>query len=603
MSYPVDAAVNPQNTDQRYVLWGNGRVDSFNAPPIVGNPEWFDRPDQPVAVAIHIVDWTTGAGYVLDKQGAFHVLNGAPEIGDQGRVIGVPFWDFGIYVDWSWDPNNAGRGVVLDGYGTLHPFGGAPTPPRSANRWNVLVARKLQMDWASMKAYTLDYSGGIHPDYNAGPVAAGAPYWAGQDIARDFVITNWTNGGGYTLDWWGGVHQYGSGVPAAFGGPYRPGGNVARILVVLSETDPARFWQVWTLGQEFEWTASTKPAVVAGGFAPLSPASTVTTTTRPVLSWAYTDAQGDSQTGYEVAVFTAAFVAANNMTDPWVHLWSAVVFETGNDPIRRGIPTPKDLPNGSYHMYVRVKDSAGLWSDWASRAWVQNVPVPVTPTELTAVVNDATHSVALSVTATTGGSADTIRFECSDDNGVTWKGVRGAEAVPLKEVTTAVDYDIPFNVKRRYSARSFNDNPRVISAPSNEVSAVLLAQHFALTSVDDPVLGGRFLVQDPISWSNPTTSGVFEGIGSKYPTVVSDGVPKARRFSIRLVSLHASTWEALSALLHSDSTLVLRDPLGDVIYCRIVGDISASKPKGSSTEWQHNVEIPVVEVAPPIESV
>lgn len=631
MSSPVDAAVNPLDPSQRYVLWGNGRIDGVNVPPITDNPQWYDRPDQPVARALHIVNWTTGAGYVLDKQGGFHRINGAPQIGEAGEgdaathevVVGVIYAPFGArewYVDWSWDPFHPGAGVVLDGFGKLWPFGGAPTPTRSGNRWGAVhVARKIEVDWGNLRAYTLDYSGGIHPDYNAGPVKpfddlvrtfngprlpGDAPYWLKADVARDFTVTDWNPAApkGYTLDFHGAVHEWG-GAQSAAGFPYRKGGDHARLLTVLNATNPARFWEVWAYGQEFEWTASTPPTVTAGGFTPFSPATSVTNTTRPPLAWAYSDAQNDAQAAWEIAVFTSDFVAANNMSDPSVHKAAAVLYETGIDSSLRAYTPNVDFPNGAYRMYVRVKDTADQWSAWANRAWTQAVPIPVTPTDLTAEADHAELTISLRVNATTGGSADSIRFESSDDGGLTWQGVRGAESLPIAAVVTATDYDAPLNLPRLYRAFSFNDNPRVRSASSNTVAALIPVTSFAITSAEYPDLGGRFLVQDPISWSNPTTTGVFEGIGAKYPTVVSDGVPKARRFTIRVVSIHENTWRRLSALVHSDSTLVFRDPLGDVIYCRIVGDITTSKPKGSSAEYQHNIEIPVVEIAPPIGAV
>src|SRR5438094_5924679 len=58
-------------------------------------------------------------------------------------------------------------GVVLDGWGGLHTFGGF----------------SLSTD--------------------------GAPYWSGWDIARAAVIRD-DGSGGWTLDGWGGVHSFGS---------------------------------------------------------------------------------------------------------------------------------------------------------------------------------------------------------------------------------------------------------------------------------------------------------------------------------------------------------------------------------------------------------
>lgn len=616
----VDARVNPNDSDQRIILWGNGRIDVRNGAAITDGPQdWFTRADQPVAVAIWVTNWSTTPwqGYILDKQGAFHPFGGAATMGtqrpewpsgtDAGEVAGVPYWYDGIYVDWSWDPNTPGRGVVLDGYGTLHPFGGAPTPPRTLNRWvNPSIAARLEMQWSpSVRAYTLDRFGGIHADYAAVtvPSSAGAPYWPGQQVARHFAITNWTSpAAGYTLDFWGGVHQWG-GAEAARGGPYQPGGDWARVLKVLNPDDPLRLWQVWAGGQEFEWVASTPPVVTAGGVALVSPPSTVTGTTRPMLSWDYSDPQRDSQAAFEWMVFTAAFVAAHTMTDPFVHWESAVTGGNGVDPSVRGVGCPIDLANGGYRFYVRAQDTAGQWSAWSSRAWTQAVPLPATPTGLTATANNATYSVDLSVSATTGGSATLVRFEYSDD-GVTWAPVRGADAVPLTATTTATDKDAPLGVARSYRAVAYSIDPRVASLPSGTATATITSRHYVITAVDDAAAGGRLWVQEPVSWTRPFVAGVFEGLGAEYPTVVKDGSgPKAARGTVRLVSLDEAGWAKIESLADSGSTLVYRDPFGTVRYCEIVGDWPQTLMPKAALEYRHTTELPLIEVAPPIVAV
>lgn len=609
----VDVRVNPNDTSQRVVLWGNGRVDTINCPDITPDPaQWYDRIDQPVARAIHITDWATTSGYVLDHRGAFHRFGNAPELGDTGIIIGVPYWPTPIYYDWSWDPNNPGRGVVLDGYGTLHAFGGAPTPPRSTNRWNVLVGRRLVMDWTpgSIKAYTLDYQGGIHADYAAVAAGAGAPFWPGQDIARDLVISNWSTGAGWTLDWWGGVHQFG-GAAAAFGNPYLRGADWARRLLPLSLSNPLRFLQVWSGGQEFEWVASTAPTVVAGGFAPLQPPSTVNTTTRPMLAWAYTDAQNDSQDEWELAVFTQAYATANPSvaSNPWAHQTSALVFETGRNPNTRGIVSPFDLGNDTYRMYVRVKDTAGQWSAWVTRGWTQDVPVPATPTGLTATANNTTASIALSVTAPTGGVATLVRFDYTDD-WVTWYPVRGAEAVPIAATTQAIDLDPRPGVPRTYRAVAYSDEPRVTSEPSALVAATMSRREYLLTALDDPTLGGEIRAAGPLEWTRPVTAGVFEGLGAEFPTVVSDGSPKARRLTLNITAQDRAQWETVEALAEADSVLLLRDPFGEAVFCRLVGnwtqrllEATALAGEDGPLRHMHSTSLPLVEVAPPHEPV
>lgn len=601
----VDVRVNPINTSQHVVLWGNGRVDSINCPSVGEPARWYDRIDQPVARAIHITDWSAMSGYVLDHLGVFHRFGGAPELGDSGVIVGVPLWPQPIYVDWSWDPNNAGRGVVLDGYGTLHSFGGAASSPRVGHRWTALVARKLVMDWTpgSIKAYTLDYQGGIHPDFAAVAAGAGAPYWPGQDVARHIAISNWSTGAGWTLDRFGGMHNFG-GAPAATGNPYNTAGDWARVVRVLSPSDPLRFLQVWAGGQEYEWTASTPPTVTAGGIAPLSPASTVTGTTRPMLAWTYSDPQKDSQAAFEWMVFTAAFVSSNDMSNPLAHWMSAVTGGNGVDPLLRGVVAPIDFDNGSYRLYVRAQDSAGQWSAWSSRAWTQAVPRPSTPTGLTATASDVTLATVLSVSATTGQAANLVRFEWLTEDG-SWRPVDGADAVPLTATTTAVDRFPPLGQPRTYRAVAYAVDPRTSSLPSATAIATVSRRTYALHAMD-ALIGGEVSVQGPFQWDREISGGIFQGLGAKYPTVVDDGVPKARRGSLRVLSEDATEWELIQALAESRSTVVLRDPFGDVAYCRMVGNwpqrlLEATSSPGGATplRYMHSTDLPLVEVRPP----
>lgn len=609
---PVDVRINPNNAAQRYVLWNNGRIDAIGgAPPVTDQKTWYTR-FEPPGVAIHITNWTTGAGYVLDYRGGFNPFGGAPELGStasDGYAAGVPAVS-GIpvstspqsrwYVDWAWNPAGNGQGYVLDQWGQLWPFGGASAPPRTGRRFTWGAARKLAMNWgAQVRGVQMDLYGGLRPEFSLPAIGNQGAYWPGSDYARDFTVTNWTDAGfaGYKLNLYGGVHAFGVAEPA-YGFRERVGADVARTIAMLSVDNPTRFWIMWAGGQSFDITSSTAPTVVAGGSDPVSPATTVTDTTRPALLWSYSDAQGDTQTAFQVLVFTQTFVNSRAMANPLTWRSSALVAREGSDPTARGIACPVDLPNGTYRMYVRARDTAGQWSAWSNRGWTQNVPVPATPTGLTATADQVTFRVALSVSATTGGSADSIRFECSDDAGVTWATVRGAAAVPIAATTTATDYDAPLGVARQYRAVAFNDDPAVASSPSTVASATLTTLTTVLTAVDDPTLGGRVFPQARPAWSRRIMVGEFQGIGADYPTLVKDGRPKARRATVRFTSLDAAGAERIAALVESTSTLVYRDALGEVIYCEVTGEWPVD-PIGALTDRSQTTELQLVEVKPP----
>ncbi len=623
----VDLRVNPDDRTQWVTLHANGRIDSHNCPPALDNMLWVDRPDA-VAVAVHVTDWTGDelAGYTFDKQGGFWPFGGAPNIatskpdwwqGPNMIVTGVPYWPIGIYVDWAWDPYHPGRGVALDGYGTLHAFGGAPGPFRSGHRWDSLVAVKLEMSWdGDMRAYTLDFSGGIHHDYSA-VLAPQGPYWRGQNVVRDFAITDWARTGnppsGYKLDLYGGTHAFGV-AELAINGPYLVGADRARRLAVLQKDDPTRLLQVWSFGQEYVWEASTAPDVIPGGFDPKSPAATVTDTTRPMLSWAMSDAETDSQAEWEVAVFRQAFVTANPSvaSNPWLFLWDSVAFRTGKDPATRGIRCPVDLDNGNYVEFVRVKDTSNLWSPWRSRAWLQAVVLPAPPTNLVVTPSEATYSAALSASTPVSGLANLVRFEFSDDAALSWAVVRGAEAVPRAATTSATDWDLPMGRDRLYRAVQYALDPAIASPPSNTAPASLQTRTYVLTSTADPALGGEVIVVGEMGWDERAGGGEFDTLSGDdeiddvFPVVLVDGEPKARHQNLTLDLNGRPEFEKFRALKRSASVLLLRDPFGEAVYCRILGTISYSQQReeplaGENTPLRHShvVTIPLVEVAPP----
>jgi hypothetical protein len=724
---PVDVIVNPGNTAQRYILWGNGRIDAVGgAPSATIIPEWFDRLDQPVGVAIWITNWTTGAGYVLDCQGGFQQVNGAAALGSgTGGVdvtaLGVPYFTNGglgghLYVDWSWDPGGSGRAVVLDKYGQFYYFQGPTTAPRSGKRWTYPVAKKLAVHWTSGnpdQAITLDAAGGLHADYAAVRDNSG-PYWVGWDAARDLAVTSWGSPvAGYVLDLYGAPQSFG-GAASAYGGPYKVGSDSARCLAVISASNPLDLFEVWSRGQQFEWVASTAPTVNAGGGvsdvqkvtitgsptggtfklvfggqttatiaynataatvqtalqaltsigagnatvtggpgpgAPwtvtftgtlantnvaqmttstlaftggtsptvtvitltngvdASPPATVTTTTRPTLTWGYADAQKDDQAAWQLYVYLSSYATANSITDPTLAAYAGnvIVYVSGTDASRRGVVAAFDFSNGTYKYFIRAADTSGKWSAWSSRTWTQNVPAPATPSGLTATAHNATYSVSLSVNCTTGGSADTVAFGFSDDGGVTWGLVRGAEAVPLIATTLATDWDAPLGITRLYRAVTYNDAPRVVSVASATASATLTDRKYVLTSVGNPALGGEVFVKDAPSFSREAKAGVFEGLESEFPVVVSDGVPKSRRETISVECDSRAAWDAVNALINSDSTLVYRNPFGEVVYCRIVGTVTRTqqwkRPYPTEvTPLRHNhlVKIPLVEISEPL---
>ena len=242
-----------------YVVRADGRVSPFGAaPPVRSSPLPAGR------AAVGIVLGADGtSGQVVDDAGGFSPFGAGPlpvplsaPLAGTVAVEGRPDGRSAYLVSSTGalavaggarapTPPRAGAardlalldepsGYVLDGYGGLAPFGGAP-PARSGGYWpGQDVARRvaLRPDGAG---YVLDAFGGLHPfgtEATPAPATpAGGPYWPGFAVARDVVLLPGDGRAGYVLDAFGGVHAFG-GAPSARTNGYWPGQDVARRLVL-----------------------------------------------------------------------------------------------------------------------------------------------------------------------------------------------------------------------------------------------------------------------------------------------------------------------------------------------------------------------------------
>lgn len=119
---------------------------------------------------------------------------------------------------------------AVDAYGTLHPASSPPLDTGGSFSWQIV--RGITDEPSGHGGLLLDGWGGLHPYGDASAVTASG-YWPGWDIARG-VAGQPRGAGGLVLDGWGGLHRYGGG-PAASGGPYWPGWDIARGLALFAD--------------------------------------------------------------------------------------------------------------------------------------------------------------------------------------------------------------------------------------------------------------------------------------------------------------------------------------------------------------------------------
>lgn len=174
-----------------------------------------------------------------------------------------------------------------------------------------------------------------------------------------------------------------------------------------SQTDFTFVAGKWTNGNTYNWSVATEDAlgfkgpyatdatVTASTGATVTvtgPVSPVTTTAQPVITWTFSDPEGDLQQFYHVVVFTLGQTQIGGF-DPAT---SPNVWTTNEIPSEavRGVQVGIALMNNqTYVAYVRLK-TGGLYSAWTSRAFSLALAPPMTPT---VVATDVPESARVDV--------------------------------------------------------------------------------------------------------------------------------------------------------------------------------------------------------------
>ena len=110
-----------------------------------------------------------------------------------------PFWEKGsppiptpsVSAYWQgWDitrgitNNGFGSGWVVDGWGGVHPFGGAPDLGGSGYWKGWDIVRGISFVFSLQSGYYADGWGGVHPFGAGAPVPDVSGYWPHWDIVR-----------------------------------------------------------------------------------------------------------------------------------------------------------------------------------------------------------------------------------------------------------------------------------------------------------------------------------------------------------------------------------------------------------------------------------
>lgn len=343
-----------------------------------------------------------------------------------------------------------------------------------------------------------------------------------------------------------------------------------------------------------------------------APTGTVADTTRPLVTWTYSDAESDRQQAYQVRIFTAAQYGAGGF-DPLV---SVAHTESGWLPGEDlSWTVDRDLINGAYRAYVQVQqvwEGLGQHTSAATFVgWTQNVPGPGAPT-LNGTYETDLNRVRLNIAAGPAPATETYDVEYSDDLGLTWTFVRGGRQIVPDGSGNAVlhDHEARLNRTRRYRVLAFRTlgSVKVASLYSNLVDVVPASFRFWLKDPVAPSLNMPLPLEND-EYSQPRSEGTFRPLvaeGRTATAIVVTGPLGGREGQWSLIFTPKlggqTTWDKFAAIRLSGRVLLWQLPTGEQYYVKLVGELPTRwDVRWDQARWRR-AEIGYVETDPPAEA-
>lgn len=355
-----------------------------------------------------------------------------------------------------------------------------------------------------------------------------------------------------------------------------------------------------------------RPVATATG-----PTGTVNNTTRPTITWTYTDPESDRQQSYRVRIFSAAQYTAPGF-DPLI---STPFVESGwvrGEDLSWVVP--RDLVNGAWRAYVDVEQVwAGIGNHRSVQSfvsWTQSVPGPGAPV-LNGTYETALNRVRLDIAAGPAPATETYDVEYSDDAGLTWAYVRGGRQIVPDGAGSATlyDYEARLNRVRRYRVLAFRTlgSVKVASMYSNTVDVTPRSFSFWLKDPLSPSLN-MVLPLGNDEFAQPRSEGVFKPLVAddrEARAVVVSGPIYGREGSWELLfpakTRHVrwddgqTAWEKFAAIRRSGRVLLWQLPTGEQHYVALTGELPTTwrpRPRDDEAQWRR-ASIGYIEVDPP----
>lgn len=254
--------------------------------------------------------------------------------------------------------------------------------------------------------------------------------------------------------------------------------NVVTFLANKWTNGVVYVWSVATADQDTTWGPYSDLSVVYSDSTPTvtvdGPLPLITDTTRPQVSWTYTQAESNPQLAYEVKVFTSTVATAAGFDPTTSRSATWAIAGTG---AAADVDVAIDLTNKTtYRAYVRAAQDHDLWSEWLYTEFYLDLEVPPPPTVVATEYLDELTGVPL------------VRLEAVSHHNLLSAGQAHAVSTELQSRANAtVDVIV-----------SADEGTEVTSVASGQV---------AVETVDPVAVsgGGTYTVSAEFSYDNATT--------------------------------------------------------------------------------------------------
>lgn len=220
----------------------------------------------------------------------------------------------------------------------------------------------------------------------------------------------------------------------------------------------------------------------------------------------------------------------------------------------------------------------------------------------------------MTVTATYNGDLARVRVAATDaftasyitidrsTNGVHWKTVRGAEALPASGGVQVDDYEFTSDTLTTYRARSYSAVDALLGTQTGTVTPSI--ERVWLKSIARPFLNTAVTVRDYTPIKRASRAGLFSIPGRSYPVRVGD-VASSRSWSMTTITYSAAEARALEFLISSGDVAYVQVPSGYDIPGGYVdlGDMDLARISRPLSDLRRQFTLPMIEVAAPAPTV